>query len=278
MAELALTAERRTELIELLGDDARLRAEFPKVNEYLEMSPQLPGTGDLTVDAAFELRFVHYMTCDSAESANPYWDIVSPFVSERGGRRVVDGGRAEGSPRLAFAQMLLQAVYTYAIPSPETLDWIAAFCGGRKVVEVGAGRGYWAARMTQAGVDVEAYDVEPPDKAENISFPRAAGQPDVWHPVDDLGAFDHTADREDQVLFLCWPPGWENTMASEALARFTQSGGDRLVFVGQPQGGMTGDAAFFDALTANWELAAEDPHHVSWWNLADVAQGWARLR
>ena len=47
VAELALTAERRTELIDLLGDDERLRAEYPKVSEYLEMSPQLAGTGNL---------------------------------------------------------------------------------------------------------------------------------------------------------------------------------------------------------------------------------------
>lgn len=53
-------------------------------------------------------------------------------------------------------------------------------------------------------------------------------------------------------------------------------GGDGLIFVGQPRGGMTGDAAFFDALATDWELASEDPRHVSWWNLADVAQGWAR--
>jgi hypothetical protein len=272
VAELALTAERRDELIALLGDDERLRAEYPKVGEYLEMSPQLAGTGDLQVDAAFELRFVHFMT--GAASSNPYWDIVSPFVSERGGRRVVDGGQVDGSPRLAFAQMLLQAVYAYAIPSPETLDWVAACCGGRKVVELGAGRGYWAAQLIRAGLEVEAYDVEPPDKTKNISFPRVAGQDDVWHPVGDLGEFDSAADRSGQVLLLCWPPGWGNTMASEALAKFTQSGGGSLIFVGQPQGGMTGDDAFFDALTTGWELAAEDRSHVSWWNLTDVAQRW----
>jgi hypothetical protein len=277
VAELALTAERRTELIDLLGDDDRLKAEYPKVAEYLEMAPQLAGTGNLQVDAAFELRIVHYMTCARADSPNPYWDIVSPFVSDRDGRRVVDGGNMDGSPRLAFAQMLLQGVYTYALPSPETLEWVAAFCGGRKVVELGAGRGYWAAQMTRAGVEVEAYDIEPPDSTENVSFPRNAGQEDIWHPVGDLGQFDMSAaDRSNQVLFLCWPPGWGNTMASEALAAFEQAGGSRLIFIGQPKGGMTGDDAFFDALSTGWELESEDPKYAAWWNVADVAQGWVR--
>lgn len=277
VAELALTAERRSELIDLLGDDDRLRAEYPKVSEYLAMSPQLAGTGNLQVDAAFELRFVHYMTCDRSDSPNPYWDIVYPFVSDRAGRRTVDGGQSDGSPRLAFAQMLLQAVYAYAIPSPDTLEWMSTFSGGRKVVDLGAGRGYWAAQMSRAGLDVEAYDFEPPDKAENVSFPQAAGQADVWHRVGDLAEFEAGgADRSDQVLFLCWPPGWGSTMASEALASFEKAGGRRVIFIGQPKGGMTGDDAFFDALSADWELESEDPRYVTWWNLMEVAQGWVR--
>jgi len=277
VVELALTADRRSELIELLGDEQRLSTEFPKVSEYLEMSPQLAGTGDLQMDAAFELRFVHYMTGGSTESSNPYWDIVSPFVFSHEGRRMVNGGRPDGSARLAYAQMVLQAAYTYAIPSPETLHWMSEFCDVRKVVELGAGRGYWAAQMARSGIEVEAYDFEPPDKVENISFPRAAGQTDVWHHVGDLGEFEGTkVDRADHVLFLCWPPGWGNTMALEALAWFEKSGGERLIFIGQPKGGMTGTDEFFDALTAGWQLDSEDQQYVAWWNLTDVAQSWTR--
>src|SRR5689334_24741659 len=100
VAELALTAERRSELLALLDDEERLRAEFPKVSNYLEMAPTLPGTGNLQVDAAFDLRFTHYVTGGRAVSANPYWDIVAPFVNEHEGRHVVNGGNPEGSARL----------------------------------------------------------------------------------------------------------------------------------------------------------------------------------
>jgi hypothetical protein len=148
VAELVLTAERRDELAALLDDEERLRTEYPKISEYLEMAPKLAGTGDVRADAAFDLRFVHYATGGEAESANPYWDIVAPSVFEHEGRRVVNGGNSEGSARLAYAQMLLQAIYAYAIPAPETLEWMSAFCDGRLVVELGAGRGYWAAQMT----------------------------------------------------------------------------------------------------------------------------------
>lgn len=277
MTRQALTPERRDELAALLDDEERLRRKYPKVSEYLDMAPKLAGTSNVKADAAFDLRFVHYVTGGNKESPNPYWDIVGPAVSERDGQRIVDGGQADGSPRLAYAQMALQAVYAYAIPSPETVEWISGFCGGRRVLELGAGRGYWAGQLAAAGVEVDAYDSEPPDKVENASFPRGGELADVWHRVAGLDEFAWGgADRSEQVLFLCWPPGWGSTMASEVLAAFVEAGGQRVIFIGQGRGGMTGDAAFFDALDAGFELESEDLRFVSWWNIGDVAQGWVR--
>ncbi|MGX1775392.1 hypothetical protein ACWIGW_24990 [Nocardia brasiliensis] len=273
MTGLSLTTERRTELAALLDDEQRLRQEYPRVAEYLETAPMLPGTDDPAADAAFDLRLVHYMTGGSAVSGNPYWEIVAPSVAEDGGRRVVNGGREKGSARLAFAQTILQAAYAYAVPSPETIEWIGQFSGGRKVLELGAGRGYWAGQLAAQGVDVAAFDVEPPDSSSNVSFPGAAGQLDVWHPVGGSAEFDSALDGES-VLFLCWPPGWGDPMASTALREFERRGGTRLVFVGEPKGGKTGDDAFFDRLTEGWKLESQDAQYVSWWNLGDIAQGW----
>jgi hypothetical protein len=276
MAELALTTKRREELAVLLGDEHLLRAEYPKAAEYLDTAPMLPGTGDDQADAAFDLRFVHYMTGSRTVSVNPYWEIVAPSVSERDGRRVVDGGRPNGSARLGFAQTILQAAYAYAIPSPETIEWLARFSDGGQVLELGAGRGYWAAQLAAAGVSVAAYDSEPPDRAENVSFSSAVGQSDVWHSVRDVAELSASPAGGGDVLFLCWPPGWGNSMASEALAAFEAAGGEQLVFVGEPKGGKTGDDAFFDALSSRWMLESQDAQYVSWWNLRDVAQAWVR--
>lgn len=35
------------------------------------------------------------------------------------------------------------------------------------------------------------------------------------------------------MLFLCWPPGWGDPMASEALELFEARGGRRLIYVGE---------------------------------------------
>ncbi|WP_225729478.1 MULTISPECIES: hypothetical protein [unclassified Nocardia] len=277
MTDLVLTAERRDELAALLGDAQRLRTEYPKVADYLDTAPMLSGTGDEQADAAFDLRMVHYMTGGRSETGNPYWDIVGPSVSEHDGHRVVNGGRAQGSSRLGYAQTILQAVYAYAVPAPETVRWIADFCQGRPVVELGAGRGYWAAQLARTGLTVDAYDSEPPDTSQNASFPGAAGLQDVWHHVGGLDEFDaRVGSRSDHVLFLCWPPGWGNTMASEALSAFAEAGGERLIFVGEQKGGKTGDDAFFDMLGESWTLDSQDAQYVSWWNLSDTAQAWSR--
>lgn len=172
--------------------------------------------------------------------------------------------------------MLLQANYAYTIPAPQTLEWVADFCGDLPIVELGAGRGYWAAQLAQVGLTVDAYDSKPPDKNRNTSFPEAAGQVDVWHPVEGLAEFVTRSQSADYALFLCWPPGWGDPMSSEALTAFEEAGGERLVYIGEPQGGKTGNDAFFDGLAARWRLTSVDPEFVSWWTDSDVAQGWVR--
>ncbi|RDI62741.1 hypothetical protein [Nocardia pseudobrasiliensis] len=271
MTGLVLTARRRGELAELLGDEQRLRARYPRVAEYLDAAARLPGTGDEQVDAAFDLRLTHYLTGGASPSGNPYWDIVEPAVRTREGRRMIDGGRDSGSARLGYAETILQAHYAYAVPSPQTLRWIARFADGRTVVELGAGRGYWARLLAGAGVSVAAFDSHPPDRGTNASFPGR----EIWYPVGDLDAYAATP-KADRVLLLCWPPGWGDLMASRALEEFEKGGGDRLVFIGEPRGGKTGIQAFFDRLDAMWRLESEDPQHVSWWNLSDGAQAWSR--
>ncbi|MFI6865707.1 hypothetical protein [Nocardia sp. NPDC050406] len=267
MSEFRLSPERRAELAALLADERRFRNTYPAVAEYLAAAEQLPGG-----DGAFDLRLLHYMT--GGESANPYWDIVAPSVSLVRGRRVVAGASA----RLAFAQTVLQAAYAYAVPAPETLEWVVEVSEGRRVLEIGAGRGYWAHLLAERGLDVLAVDREPPDERQNIWFPGTAGQRATWHPVGDLGELAELTGAEwaQCVLLLVWPPGWENAMASEALASYRRAGGDRVVYIGEPRGGKTGDRAFFDALEAEWRVGGRDSGFVSWWNLSDGASCWVR--
>lgn len=272
MTGLALTAERRAELAALLNDDAKLDATYPHVADYLDTVMRLSGSGDPEQDASFDLRMVHFLTGDAPVADNPYWEIVGPAVSrDDSGRRVIGAG--SGSARIAYAETVLQAAYAYAIPSPETVGWLRDFAGDSPVLDLGAGRGYWAAQLVAAGVTVGAFDAEPPGSVPNPSFPGGRGQQDVWHPVEDLARYAE-AEKSEAVLFLCWPPGWGSSMASDALTEFESAGGKRLVFIGEEAGGKTADDLFFAMLSDRWQLASQDMEHVAWPRNRDVAQAW----
>ncbi|MGY1947693.1 hypothetical protein [Nocardia asiatica] len=64
-----LTPQRRAELAELLGDEARLKAEYPRVAEYLDTAATLSGAGDAEADAAFDSGFVHYISASSTRAS-----------------------------------------------------------------------------------------------------------------------------------------------------------------------------------------------------------------
>jgi hypothetical protein len=280
MADSALSPRRRTALTHLAQDEFCFATAYPRVADYWAAAGRLPGTGDDIADATFDLHLLHYMT--GGASTNPYWDIVAAAVSpgpwERANRSEVNGGNPKGSARLAYAQILLQAAYAYAIPSPATLRWIADVAQGQPLLEVGSGRGYWACQLTRMGVPINAFDSHPPDRAANTAFPAAAGLPATWHPTatPPVSPADLAASHADDGLFLCWPPGWENPMASTTLTAYQNAGGSLLVYIGEPRGGRTADSAFFDTLEAGWTLLDQDPGYVSWWNLDDRAQCWQR--
>lgn len=268
-----LTPERRDELADLLDDDKRFRATYSAVADYLDAAPMLAGTGDADIDQAFDLRFLHFMT--GGPSANPLWDIVGPLVEvdAGSGRRMIRGGA-----RLAYAQTVLQEAFAYAVASPKTLGWVARQVQGRGLVEVGAGRGYWAHLLRAAGVDVLAFDSAPPDRVVNESFSPHSGQRMTWGPVGDLVDLEQAEKMAGlyagRALLLCWPPGWEDRMSIAALEAYERGGGQRLIYIGEPRGGRTACGAFFDRLESSWELVDIDDHFVTWWNLNDQAQCW----
>ncbi|WP_040703978.1 DUF295 domain-containing protein [Nocardia takedensis] len=277
MTSFALSPSRRDELAALLGDEVRLQVEYPKVAEYLDTAAALP-VGDPDEARLLDLRMLHFLT--GGASSNPYWDVLEPLVSAGVEGRSV-GSPGEGRARLVYAQTVLQETYAYAVPSPETLEWIGSSVGTRGLCEIGAGRGYWAGLLAERGIDVRAFDSEPPDFVANPSFPEAVGRRAVWHPVEGLPDLESAwpeNDLGDRVLFLCWPPGWGDPMSVTSLRDYAEAGGDHLIYIGEPRGGKTATDEFFDELADAWTLDAQDESFVSWWNLDDVAQSWRRRR
>lgn len=131
---------------------------------------------------------------------------------------------------------LLRA-YGFSVPTAEAVMTIARH-SPKGVLELGAGVGYWAHQLRLLGVDVVAYDIEPPPSRRNQWF--AGQQP--WHQVrrgDQRVACDHT----QRSLMIIWPTKNE-TWAADAVADYHRAGGTTVLYVGERPGGCTGDPFF----------------------------------
>lgn len=131
--------------------------------------------------------------------------------------------------------------FGFAVPDDVALRAIIGH-SPHGVVEVGAGLGYWARLLTDRGLDVVAYDIAPPPSPDNQWF---AGR-EPWFPVA-AGDERVVANHADRTLLLVWPTRNEDWGADAALLH-AASGGQRLVYAGDPPGGRTGDGRLHAAL------------------------------
>lgn len=198
--------------------------------------------------------------------SNPYWDAVRWMPAEPDWR----GGKLEPTyPYLAFSKATaaeleqagatrqsLATRYAWSIISPGDVTWLVQQLEGRAVVEIGAGTGYWAWQLEQAGVDVAAYDPYP--TGEDNTYCKAGPYTTVL--ADDATAVKH---HQDRALLMVWPPyGGEH--ARHALSMYE---GDLLIYAGEGHGGCTADDGFFELLDIEWDEVSVAPQHVTWWGI-----------
>lgn len=144
------------------------------------------------------------------------------------------GSDEEFETALTMRSTLLGS-YGYAIPNEIALNVIVDI---NPILEIGSGSGYWTHLLREKGADVIAVD----NKSEPFK---------IFH-IDDtifmdgvLYLHEHHGCR-DRTLLLCWPR-WGHEM----VQAFT---GDRLVIVGEPEGGATWAFDEDDEEFAEWEL------------------------
>ncbi|MDZ4835829.1 MAG: dual specificity protein phosphatase family protein [Candidatus Melainabacteria bacterium] len=184
---------------------------------------------------------------DTKRPANPYQDAINATdfsdFNEQSNKR-----------------MDLASEFSWAIPNREALATIYDFAGKEGLVEIGAGKGYWANMLREMGVDVVAYDTNPLDVRSNEFHVGTAFSKVV--EGDTSAASKHP----DRTLLLCWPPP-DDRMAADALKAYSEAGGKKLVFVGErplpnQDGVVTGDRGFHQSLDKDWVLkeTVELPH------------------
>ena len=129
------------------------------------------------------------------------------------------------------------------------------------IVEIGAGTGYWAALVKQAGGDIIAFDPHPPrvNYEKNPYHQRTA----TFFPVK-RGSYNQAKNRPDRTLFMCWPP-YNSSIAYRTLREYT---GSTLIFVGEGEGGCTGNDDFFKLLEYEFNII-EEVDIPQWYGIHD---------
>jgi hypothetical protein len=131
--------------------------------------------------------------------------------------------------------------YSFAIPNDEAIEKIASF---GKILEIGAGTGYWASLIREAGAEVGAIDLAPvggPWKNEwafnQKHYPVVQG--DGWRWVEVF--------TPEYTPMLCWPP-----MDRTAADCLNVSNSEYFIYIGEGYGGCTADDDFFDLLDGTY--------------------------
>lgn len=119
--------------------------------------------------------------------------------------------------------------YSYAVPSEAALKLLSQW----RVIEVGAGTGYWSRCLALRGCDAQAYD---PDRAEYH------GRFDTFATVLPNDA-DHVLsnlrlDERPLALLVCYPPPSRESFLGAIVRKFSKVArlSDRLALVGEWRG------------------------------------------
>jgi len=195
---------------------------------------------------------------------NPYWDAVRDHVDPTGS---LWGTPEVGSPlgRDNIRQWLAEvpqrhdmvARYSWTITDPDTVALVAEHSGGR-LVDPMAGTGYWGWVLAQHGVDVTSSDAEPGTNHWHKDHP-------CYGPVVAMPGVDAVVPHADRTLFLAWPP-YNTPDGADILAAYR---GSRVIYVGEGDGGCTGDDRLHELLAKEWrEVTYRVP--VQWFGIHDV--------
>lgn len=153
--------------------------------------------------------------------------------------------------------------YAWAVPNKEAIDTLREHS---PIVEIGAGRGYWAALAASAGSDIIAFDEHPPVQGGVNNWHRLPG---MFFHVTQAGA-EIAGAHPDRTLFLCWPPT-RTDAAQRALSSYK---GQTVIYVGD-EGHDAGTPQFYSELSAGFDRVkvVDIPR---WPGIGDRMEVWRR--
>jgi len=125
--------------------------------------------------------------------------------------------------------------FGWAIPSDYALQRIADFA---PIIEMGAGRGFWAACLEAERVNIVSYDIDPPVNA--------------WVDIKE-GTPEILADYPHRSLLMVWPPYETHPGAAMSYEALENYKGEHVLYIGESKLGCTGTDEFHDRLEEEFD-------------------------
>lgn len=186
-------------------------------------------------------------------SSNPYVDELhdrttpTATTGRTTWKNTVPDDPGPGSAGSLRRQLITK--YAWAIPNREVLDVLV---DASPVVEIGAGNGYWAYCIEEAGGEVVAFDADPPEQ--------------TWTTVHEA-THEIVAKYPDHTLLLCWP-SFGADWPTDAIRAHD---GEQLVYVGEGRGGVTGSASMHRTIDETFGIATRVVDIPQWSGVSDKA-------
>jgi hypothetical protein len=155
-------------------------------------------------------------------------------------------------------------IYAWAIPNDEAIWTLVKHS---PIIEIGAGRGYWAGLAAAAGASIIAFDSNPPTKQAVNNWHR---QPGTFYKVSKAD-LDVVRMYPERTLFLCWPPHGSDV----ALRTIQNYKGKTVIYVGDDGHVSSGTPEFYKEMSIFFTFvqAVDIPR---WPGIHDRLEVWQR--
>lgn len=168
-------------------------------------------------------------------------------------------------------------LYAYATLSTEVLNRLCdsyfqlekELKLSKGIIEIGAGTGYIAKQLRDAGALIDAWDIQPTNDYSK-SLNEYHGHTPPYYSVSAASSFPRT-NAKDMALLLCYPPP-ESPMAFETFMAYKRAGGKCLIHIGEFKG-LTGDKRFESVLLQTMICKTRYPC-LGWGTDASVVTVW----